>query len=76
MERCRRLGEECCRNQPNITTPQRHNIVTSQHCNVAGKSLGEAIKGTGESQTKVRNSFADLGFEKFELETKEIRLED
>ena len=48
MEPLRRLGEEWCRNQPNVTTPQLRDV------DVAGKSqqtlsLGEAIKGTGES---------------------------
>ena len=72
MKPCRRPGEEWCRNQPNVAKPQ---------CpDVAGKSprtlsLGEAIKGTGESNFGVRNSFAVLGFEELELGTKERRLE-
>ena len=46
MELCRKLEEEWCRNQPNV--------MTSQRCDVVGKpqqtlSLGDAIKGMGES---------------------------
>ena len=33
------------------------------------------MKGTGESNFRVRNSFAGLGFEELEIGTKERRLE-
>ena len=62
MESCRRLGEKWCRNKPNVTMPKRrdvptsqlHNVAKSQRRDVVGKSqqtlsLGEAIKGMGES---------------------------
>ena len=88
MEPCRRPGEEWCKNKPNVATPQcsdartsrRSHVVTSKCCDVAGKSqqtlsLGEAIKGTRESNCGVRNSFAELGFEELEFGTKERRLE-
>ena len=53
---------------------------SAQCRNVAGKSqqtlsLGEAIKGMGESNFGVRNLFAELRFEELELGTKEIRPE-
>ena len=53
MEPCKRPGEEWCKNQPNVATPQRHDVPTSRSHNVATSqqtlSLGDAIKGTRES---------------------------
>ena len=73
MEPCRKLGEEWCRNQPNIMTSQRRDIAGKPQQTL---SLREAIKGTGESNFFVRDSLAELGFEELELGTKERRLED
>ena len=46
METCRRPGEEWCRNQANVATPQRRDVAGMSQQTL---SLGEAIKGTGES---------------------------
>ena len=46
MEPYRRPGEEWCRNQPNVVTPQRRDIAGKYQ---QTSSLGEAIKKTGES---------------------------
>ena len=45
-EPCRRRGEEWCRNQPNVATPQRRDVAGKSQQTL---SLGEAIEGTGES---------------------------
>ena len=46
MELCKRLGEEWCRNQPNIATSQRRDVAGKSKQTL---SLEEAIKGTKES---------------------------
>ena len=73
-EPCRRLGEEWCRNQPNVATSQRHDVAGKSQQTL---SLGEAIKGTGESHCGgSKFIFEEQRFEELELRTKERRLED
>ena len=46
MELCKRLGEELCRNQPNVATSQRRDVAGKSQQTL---SLIEVIKGMGES---------------------------
>ena len=46
MEPCRSPGEYRCRNQPNVATLQRRDVAGKSSQTL---SLGEAIKGTRES---------------------------
>ena len=49
MEPCKRLGEYWCRNQPNVATSQSRDVMGKSQQTL---SLGEAIKGNRESNTK------------------------
>ena len=46
MEPCKRHGEEWCGNRPNVVMPQRRDVAGKSQQTI---SLGEAIKGRGES---------------------------
>ena len=46
MEPCRRSGEEWCINQPNVAMSQCRDVAEKSQQTL---SLGEAIKGMGES---------------------------
>ena len=50
-EPCRRPREEWCINQPNVATPQCRDVAGKSQQTL---SLGEAIKGTRESNCRVR----------------------